>query len=95
MMKSLTFEYGGYHFVPFMKLTGKSALFETMAMAGNHKAILIDSDEFSHADFYEASPVRTCDLFKCEENGKIYIPSDNLLEYTGELSGINPLFACI
>jgi len=92
-MKSLTFEYGGYHFTPFMKLTGAAGEFVNKAMAINHNYALFMASKFSHADFYAASPIKDCDLFKCEENGKIYIPAYNLFEYKGELQGINPCFA--
>ena len=90
--KSLTFEYGGYHFTPYMKLTGKAGQFVNMARGVNYKAPIIDKKQFSYEDFYAASPIRNCDLFKCEENGKIYIPAYNLFEYDGELHGINPCF---
>lgn len=92
-IKALIFEYGGYHFTPFMKLTGKAGEFMNMAMGANHNATIIDESRFSYKDFYTASPIKECDLFKCVENGKIYIPAYNLLEYTGELHGINPCFA--
>lgn len=92
-MKQLTFEYGGFHFTPYMKLTGAAGEFVNMARAINHKSTLFMESRFSHEDFYAASPIRECDLFKCEENGKIYIPAYNLFEYKGEMRGINPCFA--
>ena len=91
-MNGLTFEYGGYHFTPYMKLTGRAGEFTTMAMNYDHKSPLFANNKFSCKDFYDASPIRYCDLFKCEENGKIYIPAYNLLEYKGELHGDHPDF---
>ena len=91
-MKTLTFEYGGFHFTPFMKLTGAAGEFVNKAMAIKHNSALFMESKFSPADFFAASPIKECDLFKCEENGKIYIPAYNLFEYKGELRGINPCF---
>jgi len=75
-----------------MKLTGKAASFENMAMGVDYNAPIMNDKNFSYEDFYTASPIRDCDLFKCEENGKIYIPAYNLFEYTGELHGTDPCF---
>lgn len=92
-MKSLTFEYGGFHFTLFMKLTGAAGVFVNMAHSLDHNAVLLEESKFSHADFYAASPIKECDLFKCIENGKIYIPAYNFSEYKGELRGTDPIFA--
>lgn len=75
------FEYNGYHFMPYMKL---AANFEQKAMNLVHEKALFPSHEsFSYDNFYRASPIKDCDIFICEENGKKYIPAYNLLEYKG------------
>ena len=35
---------------------------------------------YSHGAFYEASTDKECDLFRCVENGKLYIPCENDLQ---------------
>jgi len=90
--QDLTFEYGGYHFTPYMILTGKANEWITKAHSFNYKSYIFPDDKFSHSDFYAASPIKECDLFKCVENGCIYIPVYNLFEYTGEFIGIDPIF---
>lgn len=86
-MAKTTFEYNGYHFTPYMKL---AANFEEKAMNLNHESALFKNNHnFSYDDFYRASPTKDCDLFYCEENGKIYIPAYNLLEYVGKAKGID------
>jgi hypothetical protein len=39
--------------------------------------------DYSHESFYAASTDRECDIFKCVENGRLYVPSANeLFGYT-------------
>lgn len=39
---------------------------------------------YSYDSFYAASPDMECDLFRCVENGKLYLPCENdLQEYMG------------
>ena len=33
--------------------------------------------EYSHEKFYEASGDSKCDIFRCIENGKLYVPAEN------------------
>ena len=35
---------------------------------------------YSHESFYAASPDKECDLFRCVENGKLYLPCTNDLQ---------------
>ena len=35
---------------------------------------------YSHKGFYAASPDKECDLFRCLENGKLYLPCGNDLQ---------------
>ena len=43
-------------------------------------------ERYSHAGFYEASPVKDADLFLCLENQKVYVPCEyGLQEYLREI----------
>lgn len=87
-----SFEYGGYHFVPERKLTADENNFANIS-----KRQKIDADlgfcrenyaypskhPYSHEAFFAAATEKNCDLFRCVENGKLYIPCENdLQEYT-------------
>jgi hypothetical protein len=83
-----TFEYGGYHFTPYRKIRkSKDSFIKIMERVRTDRDLGLSTYEdrkadYSHAGFYEASTDKTCDLFRCEENGKIYIPCANeLFEY--------------
>lgn len=83
------FEYGGYHFIPERQLTSEEKDFANIS-----KRQKLDIDlgfcrenyaypckhHYSHDSFYAASPDKTCDLFRCVENGKLYIPCENDLQ---------------
>lgn len=83
--KNKSFAYNGHNFTPCGKipedLTGISDHLKSDPDLGfstyeNHK------QEYSYEGFYAASNNSTKDLFRCEENGKTYIPCDNeLFEY--------------
>ena len=82
-MNKELFEYGGYHFIPERKLIGAEA--ELYAIS---KKICQDRElgfceegyaypskfPYSHAAFMYASTDKECDLYRCVENGKLYIP---------------------
>lgn len=85
------FEYGGFHFVPERTLTNEESDIKEIA---RHQRIDTDlgfsekgydtrsKHEYSHADFYAASTDKNCDLFRCVENGKLYLPcTHDLQEY--------------
>lgn len=86
------FEYGCYHFVPVG--TFKNKEFNEIV-----KKLRIDPElgvctagytypckvPYSHESFYDASSVKTADVFKCLENGKLYTACQNDLQlYKGE-----------
>ncbi len=90
------FEYGGCHFLPVGVING-STQFEhiTHHTAPDRKLGIWTNQyvekygenkiDYKHKDFYMACNDIPCDIFKCLENGKVYIPAENeLLEYTGE-----------
>jgi len=92
-MNEKAFEYGGYHFTPHRKFRGKS---EGDFFAVNKKMrtdweLGLFSDrsrkgyktDYSYDDFYAASTDKDCDIFRCEETGRLYVPGAN------ELFGFN------
>ena len=84
-----TFEYGGYNFFPVRKLEGAESGFYAIS-----KRISIDTElgfceegyaypskfPYSYDDFYKAAGGHEYDLFRCVENGKIYIPCHHDLQ---------------
>ena len=88
-MNKELFEYGGYHFIPERKLIGAEA--ELYAIS---KKICQDRElgfceegyaypskcPYSHAAFMYASTDKECDLYRCVENGKLYIPCHHDLQ---------------
>lgn len=88
-MKNQMFVYGGFHFVPERQFTARERDFFKISRRQR-----IDRDlgfcrpdyayeskyPYSHEAFYEASPDKECDLFRCVENGKLYIPCENDLQ---------------
>ena len=83
-----TFEYLGYHFTPVEILKGKDANFFAISnhLKTDRKLGFSKYDwkkkNYSHEGFYAAYGKADYHLFRCEENGKIYIPAGNeLFEY--------------
>ena len=84
-----TFEYGGYNFFPVRKLEGAESGFYAIS-----KRIAIDAElglceegyaypskfPYSYDDFHKAAGGHEYDLFRCVENGKIYIPCHHDLQ---------------
>ena len=87
---SFIFEYDGFHFEAVGKLPEnfdtKEAIKNTVSC--NELGISDQGDRkypYSHSSFYEASPDKTADIFRCVETGKNYIPGEHeLFEYVGE-----------
>lgn len=83
-----TFAYGGYHFVGYRKFNKweqKSSLLALSKYLTSDRELGISAYEqwskvdYSHKAFYEASPDKRIDIFRCLENGKLYIPGENEL----------------
>ena len=83
------FEYGGYHFSPERQFTAAENNFASISKRQNLDIDLGFCREnyaypskysYSHESFYAASPDKTCDLFRCVEKGKLYIPCENDLQ---------------
>lgn len=86
-----SFEYNGYHFTAVGRFPKGYNLEEAM------KSLIFSDREmglsnydwakhtYSHSAFYKASGDSQADIFRCIENGKLYLPGDNeLFCYTGE-----------
>ena len=44
-----------------------------------------DAVQYNRTDFLNAAANSKCDVFRCYENGKLYVPAENeLFQYTGE-----------
>jgi len=89
------FEYGDKHFLPVGVTNKKTSLYkETKNLQTDvelgywHKRYESvygkAQNDYTHKGFYDACKNIPCDIFKCIENGKFYIPAENeLFEYTG------------
>ena len=79
------FKYGDYHFKPFRKFEKRDGDWnKQMNNASSDRSLGIASYEwgktdYSHSKFYAASGDSECDIFKCIENGNLYIPAKNEL----------------
>ena len=80
-----SFEYLGYHFIPYRQLTKSESGFQKIS-----KRLESDTNlgmctykwrksNYTWSGFYGASGDSECDLFICEETGKVYIPCENEL----------------
>jgi len=88
-MNKEPFEYGGYHFIPERKLMGAEASFyaiskklcEDRELGFCEEGYVYPSKfQYSHGAFMQASTDKECDLFRCVENGKLYIPCHHDLQ---------------
>ena len=86
--KNFCYYYGRKHFIPYAKLTK----FENLAilLLRSDKELgffdfeypeygFIKKFPYSHAGFYDAMENSEADIFKCVENGKLYIPCEHEL----------------
>jgi hypothetical protein len=80
-----TFEYLGKHFTPVKRLSDKQLELKNISShLYSDKEMGFSKYEwqkvkYSYQDFYNTSNTKEYDLFKCEENGNIYIPCENEL----------------
>lgn len=77
------FRYKNYHFEPYGKLPEKMGFYELSKRIRSDKSLNFrnyeDGDGWNYREFYEKSSDKEADLFRCIENGKIYIPAENEL----------------
>ena len=81
-----TFEYGGYHFTPIRKFHKKEGDFFVISkrLASDPNLGLCTYQDrqkapYDYKDFYTVSTDKECDIFRCEENGLLYVPGKNEL----------------
>ena len=85
-----SFEFRGYHFTAVGKLPKGYDINEISKVIASDRELGMSSYDwakhtYSHYSFYLASGDSQADLFRCLENGKVYLPGDNeLFCYTGE-----------
>ena len=94
MAVSKFFEYNGYHFEPTGILPAGRTLKEISNETISNNALGMSAYEgaahpYSYEEFYNAANSSSADIFKCVENGRLYIPGENeLFEYTGNFNPI-------
>ena len=86
MKSRKTFVYGGYHFTPIRQFEKKEGDFfalsrrlETDPELGFSAYPERQKFQNVYEDFYKAATDKTCDIFRCEENGRIYVPASREL----------------
>ena len=91
---SKSFEYNGYHFEPTGILSARRTLKEISNETISNNTLGMSAYEgathpYSYEEFYNAANSSSADIFKCVENGRLYIPGENeLFEYTGNFNPI-------
>ena len=85
-MDHTPFEYGGLHFIPERRFEPQGQCHRRIPLSRMGKAA--DANLFpskfasSHSGFYKASMVKACDIFRCVEDGQLYVPcGDGLRHY--------------
>lgn len=85
-----SFEFRGYHFAAVGKLPKGYDINEISKVISSDRELGMSNYDwakhtYSHYGFYLSSGDSQADLFRCLENGKIYLPGDNeLFCYTGD-----------
>lgn len=86
MSERKTFEYGGYHFTPIRKFHKKEgdffAISKRLASDPNLGMCTYQQRQkvlYDYKGFYAISTDKKCDIFRCEENGLLYVPGKNEL----------------
>lgn len=91
MSNKEVFFYGGYHFRPvgqfppkennFFKISRKLRWDNSLILTGNSWE---QGFTYSREAFYAASTDKKCDVFRCMENGRLYVPCEHeFQQYTG------------
>ena len=86
MIDRKTFEYGGYHFTPIRKFYKKEGDFFAISkrLASDPNLGLCTYQDrqkapYDYKGFYTVATDKECDVFRCEENGLLYVPGKNEL----------------
>lgn len=87
-MNHTPFAYGGRHFIPekqfkaiddFHSLVPKLRLDVELGFCKKGYAYP-SKFNYSHEGFYAAATDKECDIFRCVENGRLYVPCENDLQ---------------
>ncbi len=93
---SLAFEYGGHHFIPIGIIDKTQTLKELSKVIASDKRMGMwvasyceimgkNKIDWSYEAFYSACGNIACDVFKCLDNCKLYMPGSNeLFLYKGK-----------
>ena len=86
MSRGMCFSYGGFHFIPvrqfekdegdFFALSKRLAIDPVLGLSADAER---QNHPYSHKEFYTATADKTCDIFRCLENGKLYVPGEREL----------------
>ena len=86
MKNEEAFVYGGYHFIPIRQFRKNEGDFFTVSprLESDHELGFSKYPEwkkiqYNYEAFYKAATDKTCDIFLCKENGRIYVPGENEL----------------
>lgn len=82
-MEHIAFEYGGKHFTPERQFEPQGQHHNLIPLSRLRKDTGLDLHgphpgefAYSHDGFYAASTVKDCDIFRCVENGRLYVPCE-------------------
>lgn len=91
MRENNSFKYGGYHFTPVRQF-GKREVNKRLdsdsrpwkmdmqyAMRNMRTDRAVSLPDYSYDKFYAAATDKECDIFRCEETGRLYVPGANEL----------------
>ena len=90
---SEVFKYGGYHFIPYRQFRKgeidrpapndsrpwKNDMQYAMRNMRSDGLNLTSKNGYNYDGFYAASTDKGCDIFRCVETGRLYVPGANEL----------------
>lgn len=86
MSSGKTFEYGGHHFTPVRQFRKNEGDFFALSKRIEYDPELGFSEyeqrqkfQYHYKEFYAASTNKICDIFRCEDNGRLYVPASREL----------------
>lgn len=72
------FEYNGKHFIGVGYVSDKDNALKNVYSDTELDMTVYNNGTYSYNEFYKAANNSTCDIFKCLENSKNYIPGQNV-----------------
>ena len=80
-MEHTPFAYGGLHFIPEQRFDPQGQYHRRIPLSRMGQKAEADlfpgRSSYSHADFYAASTDKNCDIFRCIESGRLYVPCED------------------